>query len=194
LTSGGEIVEGGKAGEIEAVDGEGEYVSRLICAEPPERQRRRKVLGQWLLCVEKSGVLRNWRLLWSDSDELVKKLPKKVRLCWLLPQSGRNFPADKSEIRLDLRYRKTSMRSSSVLMGGEDKMGDNHENAVGGNEEEEAPFPLTDVDRWVLSQTDEEFKYHDWEELKDIIGEDVLFTCCHCHLFARPGFLVDARI
>jgi hypothetical protein len=79
-------------------------------------------------------------------------------------------------------------------MGGEDKMGDNHENAVGGNEEEEAPFPLTDVDRWVLSQTDEEFKYHDWEELKDIIGEDVLFTCCHCHLFARPGFLVDARI
>ena len=50
-------------------------------------------------------------------------------------------------------------------------MGDNHENAVGGNEEDEAPFPLTDVDRWVLSQTDEEFKYHDWEELKEIIGE-----------------------
>jgi hypothetical protein len=58
-------------------------------------------------------------------------------------------------------------------------MGDNHENAVGGNEEEEAPFPLTDVDRWVLSQTDEEFKYHDWEELKEIIGEAALFTCCY---------------
>jgi hypothetical protein len=75
VTSDGEIVEGRKAGEIEAVDREGEDVSRLICAEPPERQRRRKALGQWLLCVEKSGVLRNWRLLWSDSE---------VRLCWLL--------------------------------------------------------------------------------------------------------------
>jgi hypothetical protein len=60
-----------------------------------------------------------------------------------------------------------------VLIGGKDKMGDNHENAVGGKEQEEAPFPLTDVDRWVLSQTDEEFKYHDWEELKEIIGEAV---------------------
>lgn len=36
--------------------------------------------------------------------------------------------------------------------------------------EEEAPFPLTDVDKWVLSQTDEEFKKHDWEDLKQIIG------------------------
>ena len=36
--------------------------------------------------------------------------------------------------------------------------------------EEEAPFPLTDVDRWVLSQTDEEFHLHDWEELKAIVG------------------------
>lgn len=35
---------------------------------------------------------------------------------------------------------------------------------------EEAPFPLTDVDKWVLSQTDEEFKKHDWEELKEIIS------------------------
>jgi hypothetical protein len=35
---------------------------------------------------------------------------------------------------------------------------------------EEAPFPLTDVDRWVLSQTDEEFKRHDWDELRTIIG------------------------
>lgn len=36
---------------------------------------------------------------------------------------------------------------------------------------EEAPFPLTDVDKWVLSQTDEEFKYHDWDELRQILGE-----------------------
>lgn len=37
-------------------------------------------------------------------------------------------------------------------------------------EEKEAPFPLTDVDKWILSQTDEEFKYHDWDELRQIIG------------------------
>ncbi|KAI0439283.1 hypothetical protein F4803DRAFT_50442 [Xylaria telfairii] len=39
---------------------------------------------------------------------------------------------------------------------------------------EDAPFPLTEVDRWVLSQTDEEFHYHDWEDLKNIIGENNL--------------------
>jgi len=35
----------------------------------------------------------------------------------------------------------------------------------------EAPFPLTDVDRWVLSQTDEEFKLQSWEDLKVVIGK-----------------------
>ncbi|EHA50978.1 hypothetical protein MCOR27_002410 [Pyricularia oryzae] len=39
---------------------------------------------------------------------------------------------------------------------------------------EEAPFPLTDVDKWVLSQTDEEFKYHDWDELREIIDTNKL--------------------
>ncbi|TRX90759.1 hypothetical protein FHL15_008338 [Xylaria flabelliformis] len=39
---------------------------------------------------------------------------------------------------------------------------------------EEAPFPLTEVDKWVLSQTDEEFHYHDWEDLKKIIDENNL--------------------
>ncbi|POR39361.1 Uncharacterized protein TPAR_00433 [Tolypocladium paradoxum] len=34
---------------------------------------------------------------------------------------------------------------------------------------EESPFPLTDVDKWVLSQTDEEFKKHDWAGLREII-------------------------
>ena len=38
-------------------------------------------------------------------------------------------------------------------------------------EEEEAPFPLTDTDKWVLSQTDEQFQLHDWDELKEIIGK-----------------------
>ncbi|KAI1330456.1 hypothetical protein F5Y16DRAFT_18297 [Xylariaceae sp. FL0255] len=39
---------------------------------------------------------------------------------------------------------------------------------------EEAPFPLTDVDKWVLSLTDDEFHYHDWEDMKKIIGENNL--------------------
>jgi hypothetical protein len=49
-------------------------------------------------------------------------------------------------------------------------MGDNIAVAT----KEEAPFPLTDIDKWVLSQTDEEFKKHDWEDLKQVIG------ACHC--------------
>jgi len=44
-------------------------------------------------------------------------------------------------------------------------MGENIENVT----PEEAPFPLTDVDKWVLSQTDEEYEYHTWEELCSII-------------------------
>lgn len=35
---------------------------------------------------------------------------------------------------------------------------------------EDSPFPLTDIDRWVLSQTDEEFHLQDWNELKEVIG------------------------
>jgi hypothetical protein len=37
--------------------------------------------------------------------------------------------------------------------------------------EKEAPFPLTDVDKWVLSQKDEDFHLHNWDELRGIIGE-----------------------
>lgn len=55
-----------------------------------------------------------------------------------------------------------------------------------GEEVEEAPFPLTEVDRWVLSQTDDEFKYHDWEELKEIIGMRGLRLCVILH---RSGCL-----
>ena len=36
---------------------------------------------------------------------------------------------------------------------------------------DDSPFPLTEVDRWVLSQTDDEFQLHSWDELKQIIGE-----------------------
>jgi hypothetical protein len=42
---------------------------------------------------------------------------------------------------------------------------------------EESPFPLTDIDKWVLSQTDEEFHLHNWEELKEIIGTSQYFVC-----------------
>ncbi|KAH9884475.1 hypothetical protein F4778DRAFT_774652 [Xylariomycetidae sp. FL2044] len=39
---------------------------------------------------------------------------------------------------------------------------------------EDPPFPLTDVDKWVLSLTDDEFHYHDWEDMKKIIGANNL--------------------
>ncbi|KAK6950150.1 hypothetical protein Daesc_008476 [Daldinia eschscholtzii] len=39
---------------------------------------------------------------------------------------------------------------------------------------EDAPFPLTDVDKWILSLTDEEYQYHDWEDMKKIIEENNL--------------------
>lgn len=43
----------------------------------------------------------------------------------------------------------------------------------------EPSFPLTDVDRWVLSQTDDEFKKHDWADLERIIGETPeLYVLC----------------
>ncbi|KAK1239136.1 hypothetical protein MKX08_006197 [Trichoderma sp. CBMAI-0020] len=33
----------------------------------------------------------------------------------------------------------------------------------------DAPFPLTEVDKWVLSQSDEDYKLHDWDDLRQII-------------------------
>lgn len=35
---------------------------------------------------------------------------------------------------------------------------------------QDAPFPLTEVDKWILSLTDEEYTYHDWEDMETIIG------------------------
>ena len=32
------------------------------------------------------------------------------------------------------------------------------------------PFHLTDLDREILAQTDEEYQYHDWKELKELLG------------------------
>jgi hypothetical protein len=60
-------------------------------------------------------------------------------------------------------------------------MGDNNTsgNILEKAAEEEPPFPLTDIDRWVLSQTDEEFHLQTWEDLKSIIGKRSFFflTC-----------------
>ncbi|KAH7412877.1 hypothetical protein BKA64DRAFT_659757 [Cadophora sp. MPI-SDFR-AT-0126] len=58
-------------------------------------------------------------------------------------------------------------------------MGDNTQNLENNDGtviEEDHPFPLTEVDKWVLSQTDEEFHLHDWEELKGIIATNKLET------------------
>ncbi|KAK4190127.1 hypothetical protein QBC35DRAFT_491445 [Podospora australis] len=45
---------------------------------------------------------------------------------------------------------------------------------MGENTEAPPPFPLTEVDKWVLSQTDEEFKYHEWDELRELIDTNQL--------------------
>ena len=51
---------------------------------------------------------------------------------------------------------------------------------------EDAPFPLTDTDRWVLSQTDEEYKYHSWEELGRIIGRFLFVSWFLWFVFLLP--------
>jgi hypothetical protein len=58
-------------------------------------------------------------------------------------------------------------------------------NGGGGVHVEDSPFPLTDTDRWVLSQTDEEFHLHDWDELKEIIG--MLYFIFHGKSFTYQG-------
>ncbi|KAL2261765.1 hypothetical protein VTK26DRAFT_3406 [Humicola hyalothermophila] len=45
---------------------------------------------------------------------------------------------------------------------------------MGDNVAEEAPFPLTEVDKWVLSQTDEAFSSHTWDDLRNIIQNNNL--------------------
>ena len=41
------------------------------------------------------------------------------------------------------------------------------------------PFNLTDLDREVLAQTDEEFEPHDWEDLKAIVRELAVTAYSH---------------
>jgi len=42
--------------------------------------------------------------------------------------------------------------------------------------EESFPFPLTETDKRVLSQTDDEFQLHTWDELKEIVAANRLET------------------
>lgn len=51
------------------------------------------------------------------------------------------------------------------------RMGDQGKAEDGGSSQEDPPFPLTDVDKWVLSQTDEGYHLHTWDELREIIGK-----------------------
>jgi len=54
-------------------------------------------------------------------------------------------------------------------------MGDNgNVSTTGVAKVEDDKFPLTDKDRYVLSLTDEEFKYQDWEQLRGILATNSL--------------------
>lgn len=63
-------------------------------------------------------------------------------------------------------------------------MGDNDMKPSGKMDVEPEPFPLTDVDRWVLSQTDEEFHLQTWDELRVIIGRKDVFSVEFCAVLA----------
>lgn len=41
---------------------------------------------------------------------------------------------------------------------------------------ESSNWKLTDVDRMLLKQTDEEYEPHDWEELKSIVGKPFIHS------------------
>jgi hypothetical protein len=49
--------------------------------------------------------------------------------------------------------------------------GDNADNIT----VEDSPFPLTDTDKYVLSLTDEEYQYHYWDELREVVGKSILY-------------------
>jgi hypothetical protein len=59
---------------------------------------------------------------------------------------------------------------------------------MGENTTQEAPFPLTEVDKWVLSQTDDEFTYHTWDELRNLLR-----TVDHFRYLSNAGPLAPPR-
>lgn len=68
---------------------------------------------------------------------------------------------------------------------------------IGKELDQEAPFPLTDTDKWVLSQNDEDFHLHTWDELKEIIGKAssnyLLLLFNSSHLWLTPRACCPAR-
>lgn len=50
-------------------------------------------------------------------------------------------------------------------------------------DEEHANWNLTDIDRMLLRQTDEEYEPHSWEELKWIVGKQAFELCTPMLIF-----------
>lgn len=89
-----------------------------------------------------------------------RSLPERISNSRLLPPTVFSlvFP-DRKAIQL------------SFKVGG-GNMGDKGDDTDTGNAAvEESPFPLTETDKYVLSLTDEEYQYHTWDEVKEIIGK-----------------------
>ncbi len=100
----------------------------------------------------------------------------------LLSPFGKLSPRTSTAIEIRLDLRDFEDNHDSLGLGRKtslSKMGDNGAKPSGTELEKEPPFPLTEVDKWVLSQTDEEFHLHDWEELRGILGgyEIYLLVC-----------------
>lgn len=60
-----------------------------------------------------------------------------------------------------------------------------------GDNIEEPPFPLTDVDKWILSLTDEQYKYHDWEDLRNIVSKYRLIYFISFDLFSSSLYIMS---
>ncbi|ESA43306.1 hypothetical protein GE21DRAFT_4516 [Neurospora crassa] len=88
------------------------------------------------------------------------------------PKSPLNIPA----LDCETRKGKAQIMGDNALLPSEPPANDPNPNPVPVpvKEEEENPFPLTAVDKWVLSQTDEQFKYHSWAELRVLIQNNDL--------------------
>ncbi|KAK3954151.1 hypothetical protein QBC32DRAFT_337053 [Pseudoneurospora amorphoporcata] len=87
------------------------------------------------------------------------------------------YPTSPSDLRVpgcETRERKNAQKMGDIALPPLSKQPPaNHPNADP-NPVDESPFPLTAVDKWVLSQTDEEFSYHSWEELRTLIQNNDL--------------------
>ena len=58
---------------------------------------------------------------------------------------------------------------AQTIPSGRHLQGPGKDTQMGENVSGDAPFPLNDMDKWVLSQTDDTFKCHTWDDLRQII-------------------------